>query len=154
MCFNCGGLGHSIKECKLPINQQHIDIRKNLVFGKRRSSDKDNNAGDKNNGADQQEAGGGKKNKNKGKNTNPLTVPPKSGEPDEKTINGTKLYWCTKCAKWTTHKTSGHPPDNENQGHHAQEDDDEEDIGDDSESGVAGHFASATGFLSSSSTHF
>ena len=100
-----------------------------------------------------------KNNKNKGKNTNPLTVPPKQGEPDEKTINGTKLYWCTKCAKWTNHKTSGHTSDNnnnnDNQGNHAQEENDnDDDIGDDSGSGETGNFASATGYLSASSTHF
>ena len=103
MCFNCGGIGHAIRDCKEEINQEHIDIRKNIVFGKA------NKNGD-----------GGKRrrrNKNKSKDesteaepnaNNSLTIPPKSGETEEKTVNGTKHYWCSKCEKWTNHKTHEH----------------------------------------------
>ena len=36
MCFNCGGIGHGVKNCKLPINQDHIDIRKSIIFNKKK----------------------------------------------------------------------------------------------------------------------
>ena len=35
MCFNCGGLGHMIKDCPLPLDQAKIDARKKLMFGNR-----------------------------------------------------------------------------------------------------------------------
>lgn len=159
MCFNCGGLGHGIKECKLPINQEHIDIRKNLIFkngrksGKNNSGNNNNNdnpgdGSDKNNNNNNKKHGGGNKN-------NALTIPPKSGEATEKTINGTKLFWCTKCAKWIDHKTDAHPnSDSGNPQGNLAQDNDYDLVGDDSGNQEAGRYAEATGFLSSSSIHF
>ena len=157
MCFNCGGLGHGVKSCEAPIYQEHIDIRKSIIFNKNKK--KENN----------KKGGGGKKkdtsNSNSSTNDNnsstqsDLTTPPKPGEPTEKTINGSLLFWCSKCGKWTDHKTDGHPSDNNAnpQGHHVGEvlGEEDEDIGDDSGSKVSGHFASATGVtFSPSATHF
>ena len=33
LCFNCGGIGHGVSDCKLPIDQKAIDIRKKIVLG-------------------------------------------------------------------------------------------------------------------------
>ena len=155
MCFNCGGLGHSVKECKLPINQEHIDARRDLVFNrndrrKNQSGSKNNKAGDSLNNNNNNGGGGGSD-----KKQNALTTPPKSGESDEKTVNGTKLFWCTKCAKWTDHKTDEHQNSSTNdpQGNLAN-DKYNEDIGDDSGNQETGSYAEVTGFLSSSSINF
>ena len=160
MCFNCGGLGHAINDCKLPINQEHIDIRKNLVFGKKKRDGNSNKSGKKKSesskkGSDSPSNSGGN-NINNNNNVNPLTVPPKTGESNEKIINGTKLYWCTKCVKWTNHKTDAHLTDNDDnpQGHLANNDD-EDDIGDDSGNSESGNFAKVHRFLTeASATNF
>ena len=152
MCFNCGGIGHGVKNCKLPINQEEIDIRKAIIFNKKKK-DNDKKGGKKKDPKDGQDVKGGD---NQSTHSDPLTTPPKPGEPTEKSINGSLLFWCSKCNKWTTHKTEGHPQDNNAnpQGHHAGEAQNvaKEDIGDDSESG---HFVSAAGLsILPSATHF
>ena len=141
-----------MKTCKEPINQEHIDIRKAIIFNKSKKKENDKKGGKKNSQKDGSTKGGD----GSSKQTDPLKTPPKPGEPTEKTINGSLLFWCTKCNKWTTHKTDGHPQDNDAnpQGHHAGEaqTEQEEDIGDDSESG---HFVSAAGLcVLPSATHF
>ena len=89
---------------------------------------------------------------------NPLLIPPKQGEPTEKVVIGTKLYWCSKCGQWTNHKTDAHPTDNDAnpQGNVADNDENhDEDIGDDSATSESGNFAKVTGFLSlPNATHF
>ena len=52
ICFNCGGVGHAVSECKQPKNDTMIEIRKSIMldYGK-----------------------------DKKKATNPLLVPPKKG---------------------------------------------------------------------------
>ena len=161
MCFNCGGIGHGVKSCKAPINQEHIDIRKSIIFNKKKK-DNDKKGGNKKDTNKNNSNKGGSDSGNSSQ-TDPLTIPPKPGEPTEKTINGSLLFWCTKCGKWTTHKTEGHPTDNSAnpQGHHVGEvfnDQADDDIGDDSGSKESGHFMNAGGLsgltISPSATHF
>ena len=148
MCFNCGGLGHGVKDCKQPINQEHIDLRKSLIF-KKKGDRKNPGKGGKR--KDTKKSDNSQTNNSSSNQRSPLLVPPKQGESHEKVVDGTKLYWCTKCGQWTTHKTEDHPTDNEAnpQGNLADDDgNDDEAIGDDSTTSESGNFAKATGFLS------
>ena len=151
MCFNCGGLMHTIKECPHDLDQEAIDIRKSLVFPKRKGKSNGGSVsgGSTNNGSNVNPSSN--KSENGRKKPNPLLQPPKAGAPHEKVINGTKLFWCGKegCCKWGGHKSADHPDGNDDsspQGHHADNDSDHsiEDIGDD----YAGMI------LSASSTNF
>lgn len=139
LCFNCGGIGHGIKNCKLPLDQNAIDIRKEIVLGKNKS-DNEHTQGNKrsnynNNKFTKNKSGHGsgkQSNNNDKPPANPLKVPPKKDESHEKSINGKKLHWCGKpgCCKWGDHKTADHPATDNNanpQGNTVADD-----IGDDS----------------------
>lgn len=162
MCFNCGGLNHSVNDCKHSLNQEHIDFRKNLVFKKKKEKKPDGGKGGgggkkqtdgSKKGSDSKPNGGGGDGNNK--NVNPLTVAPKSGESHEKTINGAKLFWCIKCGKWSNHRTDNHPADNDGnpQGNLAH-DDDNKHIGDDSGTSESGNFANVSGFITTGAANF
>ena len=106
MCFNCGGIGHSVRKCTEAINQEHIDIRKNIVFGKNGNGNgnkKKRRNRNKNKESDSEVVSNDANN-----NEDSLTTPPKSGESEEKSVNGIKQFWCSKCVKWTNHKTVDH----------------------------------------------
>ena len=91
ICFNCGGVGHPVNECKLPKDDKAIELRKSIMM-------------------EAKSAGGSSGGQ---KQTNPLTVPPKKNEPHEKLFNGVKMFWCGKrgCRCWGNHRTKEHPPD-------------------------------------------
>lgn len=101
ICFNCGGLGHPVPECKATYNQAAIDLRKEIMdtYSSRNGMGR-NNGGEK-----------GKSRKNgSGGNKDPYLMPPRQGEPHSKSFNGQLLHWCgkPKCRKWTDHKTHEH----------------------------------------------
>ena len=144
LCFNCGGIGHGVSDCKLPIDQKAIDIRKKIVLGNRSkgggnssgSSSNDKKKGEKTNIAKNEN----KKEKGKGY-SDPLKKPPGKNEAHEKIFNGKKLFWCGKegCCQWGEHTSANHPSTNNVVNHI-----DKEDIGDDSSANPEAHFVTST----------
>lgn len=149
LCFNCGGIGHGVKDCRKPIDPKAIAIRKEIVLKDRSTAGSNPNSGSprssgssssfqssnrRNNRGPSQGSGGSTSTSSSSSTSrgpsNPLKVPPKRDEPHEKSINGKKLHWCGKpgCCKWGDHKTNDHPTSNSGnpQGNII------EDIGDDS----------------------
>ncbi len=108
MCFNCGELGHMVKDCPHPIDEKAIAARKKLVFGS--SNNGDNNRREKRSKWKPKDKKGenAKDTKFDNKSKNPKRQPPKSGESHEKDFDGTTLHWCGKCGRWGNHKTSDH----------------------------------------------
>ena len=107
MCFNCGELGHMVKDCPHSIDETAIAARKKIVYGdseRRDKRDKWNKNKDKSS----------KDNKDKDKESkptkpkNPKRQPPKNGESHEKEFDGETLLWCGKCGRWGNHKTADH----------------------------------------------
>ena len=86
ICFNCGGIGHTVQECFKPKNNDIIKLCKSIML--------DNCS------------------KEKGKVPDPIRVPPKKKEPHFKYIEGVLKFWCRKkgSRKWGDHKTAEHPP--------------------------------------------
>ena len=157
LCYNCGGIGHGLTDCKLPFDQDAIDFRKEVVLGNKRSDSassnnrRNNDNNNNNNKSNKSKNGSGGRNQQKSP-SNPLKVPPKRDESHEKSINGKKLHWCGKqgCCKWGDHKTCDHPEsnnDNNNNGN-PQGNAAAEDIGDDS---AAPSDNATAGFLGASS---
>ena len=100
ICFNCGGVGHPVAECKAPINNTMIELRKSIMSNYTSPRDRENC-----------ENGKPRNNPNKGK---PIFIPPGKGEPHIKLIDGVSMKWCGKCGcrKWNTdHSTAEHPPE-------------------------------------------
>ena len=69
ICFNCRGVGHPVSECKTPINNTMIELRKSIMSTYNSPRDRDNEKP--------------RTNPNKG---NPIFVPPGKGEPRTKTL--------------------------------------------------------------------
>jgi hypothetical protein len=164
ICFNCGGLGHAVRECTEEIDRKAIETRKNIILGSGEGTGEapgrqfQRSRGDRSTGP-----GGGRSNRERDRRPppNPLFTPPKRTEPHEKTFNGKKLFWCGKpgCCKWGDHKTVEHPePDNDAnpQGHLADDSSqpNSTDVGDDSSTSETGGYAGTAHFLTSSSLNF
>ena len=118
ICFNCGGLGHTVPECKLPRDEEAIKARRDLILkspskgggganskrgGGRGSGDRGGKKGGRG------DAGRGNGGRGGGGNSSGLKTPPKAGESHKKQVNGSTLYWCGRCGKWGDHDTSNHP---------------------------------------------
>ena len=141
ICFNCGGIGHGIKNCKQPLNQAAIDVRKNIILGSNSSSNTTENKSDGSNSKKKSR----RSNKDKKGHSDPMKKPPGKDESHEKLINGKKFFWCGRpgCCKWGDHKSGDHPKTND-EANHAKES-----IGDDSDSKQEAHYltgSSLSGF--------
>jgi hypothetical protein len=76
-----------VNTCNQPIDNNAIAIRKEIIF----KSDDMN------------------KNQERTSSKHPSRIPPKEGEPEEKQVKGTSLFWCGKCKHWNkSHRTSEH----------------------------------------------
>lgn len=110
ICFNCGDF-HLLKDCNKPFDQVAIEKRKQVIMGGRTKQDKtkqgDNGNPNKNSKKDKDSNNQKKEDKSSSK-THVKKIPPKAGESHEREVNGRKIYWCGKCASWTSHKTSDH----------------------------------------------
>ncbi len=112
MCFNCGEIGHTVKDCPHALDEDAIAARKKLLFGnnggrrgkREKYPKKTNPEEDK----DKDTSTNTNTGKNTGKVKNPKRQPPKTDEPHEKDFDGSTLYWCGKCGRWTNHKTDDH----------------------------------------------
>jgi hypothetical protein len=95
ICFNCGGLGHGTNNCSKPLNDEEINLRKEIMlkYGQTPKSDK-----------------GRSDRYGSNKPRDPLKTPPRRNEPHEKMFNGVKKFWCGKsgCRSWTDHSSSEH----------------------------------------------
>ena len=97
--------------CPDPIDQEQINMRKELVFGKKDRRDTYQTRGRNGNLRT-----GGKATTDKtsdagpggGKATSNKRQLPKTGEEHTKFFDGKKLFWCGKCGKWGNHKTVDH----------------------------------------------
>ena len=96
-----------VRDCKQPLNQEQIDIRRKAMFPEGRRNKRDRrNQGGKNGG----KRGGGRKERGDGKrgDGDPKRKPPLQGEEHSRKIGGETLLWCGKCGRWGNHKTSEH----------------------------------------------
>ncbi len=109
MCFNCGELGHMIKDCPKPIDESAIAARKKIIYGdsNRRGKYDKKTSTKSNNDKDKKDDKGDKDSKSSCPK-NPKRQPPKTGESHEKEIDGETLSWCGKCGRWGNHKTADH----------------------------------------------
>ena len=122
ICFNCGGIGHTVPNCPKPKDEKAIAVRKKIISSFRKADSNDGNG--KQGGGNNNSNGGGNgdgsrktpkknggrnKNKNKGGDKS-LRIPPNADEPHEKKVNGETLRWCGRCGKWTDHNTENHVP--------------------------------------------
>jgi Zinc knuckle len=82
-CWNCGGEGHSLKECTKPVNQAQIDQRKKVFRETNKSQGKGKKGERKNNGK---------------------WAPPKSEERNRRVINGKPMYYVHKTKRWEADK--------------------------------------------------
>ena len=140
MCYNCGALGHGIRTCPQPINQDAINVRKAIIQGGRKSGNSNSKSG--NNKSRNNDKKRNSKNKGGAKkgDVDMKKIPPKRNQPHEKTINGQTFHWCGKCAAWTDHKTENHP--NAEEGNHVE--DEQVIIGDDSSVNKAKYISGAS----------
>jgi hypothetical protein len=86
-CYNCGEMGHMANDCHKPKRNK----------GERKTNHESRNDN------------GIRKNRRHQGMARWKLEKPKSGEKEEKTVEGKKYYWCAKCNNWTpTHNTSQH----------------------------------------------
>ena len=93
-CYNCHKKGHIARNCPEP-------AKENAGRGGGRGR----------NGRGGRTGRGGRGRGGRGdekKPVDPLRVPPKQGEPREKTINNQRLKWCGRCSLWNDHSTETH----------------------------------------------
>ena len=123
LCYNCGGIGHGIPQCKLPLDQEAINMQKGIITGQRSSDNNTSKFGNKNKSSNTNPKNGSPKGgppkfkkSNNGKPSSdkprdPFKKPPAKGESHQKKIDGKQLFWCGKegCCCWGDHKTSDHP---------------------------------------------
>lgn len=90
MCWNCGAIGHGLRDCPHPKDEHAIEIRKRLT----------SRGGIANLGTNNQLFQA---------SPNPKKVPPSPGQSQERKFNGQTYFWCAKCKRWTpSHGTSDH----------------------------------------------
>lgn len=96
VCWNCGGTGHSVKECTKPLNQDNIEKRR-VAFNEERKKNKKGKEG-----KDGKKGNGGRRN-NK-------WAPPQPSEKNRRTINGKPMYWHAKTERWVDDRKAGQTP--------------------------------------------
>ena len=135
ICYNCGGLGHIIPECKKPRNDEAIAARRAIITGNKSGAGQGGGRGGRGRGRGKGRGGRGRggrggnggrggshtpaqeNTQNSATNTQKeLKTPPKPNEPHKKKIDGKELHWCGRCGKWTDHPTADHPNSNDSTG--------------------------------------
>jgi hypothetical protein len=97
ICFNCGAIGHGTNNCTKPLNDDDINLRKEIMTNYGKPSPHDRNKSDRSS-------------QSRNQDRDPLKIPPRRNQPHEKVFDGVKKFWCGKagCRSWTDHSSSQH----------------------------------------------
>jgi uncharacterized membrane protein YgcG len=108
-CFNCGAPDHYKRDCPKPIVEGQGGRGGGRGTGRGRGGR--GRGGGRRGGRGGER--GGRGGRGRGEEPDPLKQPPKKGEPHEQTLNGKKVHWCGRCARWCDHATDKHGGDGE-----------------------------------------
>ena len=103
-CYGCGKLGHYSRDCTETLATRNGGSGKPNNGGRGRGGGR---TGDRGRGSGR---GGGRGGRGSSSGVKHWTkTPPKSGEPEQKVVDGTTHFYCGKCRRWNkTHKTAAH----------------------------------------------